>query len=334
MSAPHLQIIMKVTPYLQSSLADLLNPTGLDKPNSDEELIAEIRRLTLSKKFRKYSVGAEPLAHIEASIRANVLAKQPIKFTLPFGAYKLWRLEEAPEADWAELFAMLYFTRWLGPICDIYEPGVWFDFFSDDVIVPKINNIAVEDLEAYRQSFQNLLRFMQPYQPKNLSMTLTRVIDRYDQLADFERDLAQQSTKLASQLPQGLPVLDQAQKATIELNVKTTPEQESDSLWREKVQLALDSYGSVSKRRPYYRDPQAHKIMVVMTPLWGMLCVGSTKDSIMKFWVGAGVLKPQGTSYRQMVYSPHQLEKLSTTREAVTIKGLSGQNFSTIRVLQ
>jgi hypothetical protein len=324
---------MKAQDYIQSKLDALLSPADAVEP-SGGELAEEITRLALSKKFRKYSVAPEVLEHIQVSIKANVENREPIKFTLPFGAYKLWRLDETPEADWAELFAMTYFTKWLKPICEIYEPGVWFDFFSDDVVVPRMNNIPPEDLQAYNKSFHAVLDFMKAFQPKNLNMTLTRVLDHYENQADFDADLDEQIAKLAAGLPGGLPVLDDAQKAATELNVKTTPEQTKDPQWREKVQLIHEAYGAVRGRRPYYRDPAKHKIMVVTTPLWGMLTVGSTKDSTVKFWVGTGALKPRGDSFRQIILSPGQLEKTKFHLEPAALNGLAGKNFTRIRILE
>ena len=130
-----------------------------------------------------------------------------------------------------------------------------------------------------------------------------------------------------------MPVLDEAEKAMIELNVKASPEQLKDLKWREKVKIIHDSYSSVSGRRPYYRPLEMHKIMVVTTPLWGMLAVGSTKDSTMKFWVGAGALKPRENSFRQIILSPSQLEKTKFQTEAIDIEGLEGKNFSSIRIV-
>ncbi len=333
MSAPHLHYIMNVQDYILSKLKDLPNPLGLSQPLSSDQLTQEIIRLTLTKKFRKYSVAPDPLVHIKASIEANVKANESIKFTLPFGAYKLWRLDETPEADWAELFTMIYFTNWLKPICEIYEPGVWFDFFSDDVIVPLMNNIPHEDAKAYRRSFEALLDFIKPYLPNNLSMTLTRVIDQYASQEEFEADFEQQTELVKAKYNNGLPVLDDMQRATIELNVKATQQQQQDPLWCEKIQLMHDSYASISKRRPYYRPAKMHKIMVVTTPLWGMLTVGSTKDSTMKFWVGAGALKPRDDSFRQVILSPSQLEKTQSHFEPVIVKGLASKNFDKIRVV-
>lgn len=325
---------MTAQEYIQTSLDDLRVVDKTSRPKTKDDLIEEIIRLTLSKKFRKYSVGTEPLSHIKASIQANVENNEPIKFTLPFGAYKLWRLDETPEADWAELFTFMYFTKWLKPVCDIYEPGVWFDFFSDDVIIPRMNNIPAEDLGAYKESFQSVLDFIKPFQPKNMRMTLSRVIDQYKNQADFEKDYEMELSKLRASLDDGLPVLDDAEKAMVELNVKLTAEQLKDPKWREKVKLIHDSYSSVSGRRPYYRPAGMHKIMVVTTPLWGMLTVGSTKDSTVKFWVGSGVLKPKDDRFRQIILSPSQLENSQFTLEPISIAGLDGKNFKQIKILK
>lgn len=172
---------MNAQDYFQSKLDELLVPSTLQKPVNGD-MSAAVLKLVLSKKFRKYSVDPEVLKHITASVEDSIANNQPIKFTLPFGGYKLWRLDETPEADWAELFMMMYVTKWLAPVCAIYEHGVWFDFFSDDVIVPRLNNVPAKDVAAYKTSFEALLKFIKPYQSKNLNMTLSRVIDQYDRL--------------------------------------------------------------------------------------------------------------------------------------------------------
>lgn len=317
--------------YIQTKLNDLRLPLGLSKINDDTEIVDAIFKALTSKKFRKYHLSPENADVIRSSIALNVAKKEPIKATLVFGGYKLWRLAETPEADWAELFSLMYYTKWVKPICEIYEPGIWFDFFSDDVIVPKINNVSPDDTKAYQKSFQELLKFIKLYQPKNLNMTLHRVGDQYKNAEEFEADLRAQMKAVASKLEGGLPVLDDIAKATLELNVRQLDGQAKDPKWREKVQLMHDSYMQIKGRRPYYRVPDKFSIMT--TPLNGMLSVGTTKDSIMKFWVGAGVLKPKDGSYRQGILSPNQLKDTNLEFQPVTIEGLKGKNFSRIRVL-
>ncbi len=325
-------IIMTTQEYIQSKLEDLKKPLGTEKLVSDDQLVDAIFLFFSSKKFRKYSLGSEHAEHIKSSIALNVKNKEPIKATLVFGGYKLWRLEETPEVDWAELFSLIYYTNWMKPVCEMYEPGVWFDFFSDDVIVPKMNNVLPDDTKAYQASFKKLLEFIKPYQPKNLNMTLNRVGDQYESYEAFEEDLVEQMKAVAASLEGGLPVLSDVAVATLDLNVRTTPELLTNPKWHEKVQLMHDGYAQVKGRRPYYRMPD--KLNIMTTPFNGMLSVGTTKDSIMKFWVGAGVLKPNNDDFRQVILSPGQLEGAKFDFVDMEIEGLEGKNFKRIRLLK
>src|SRR6266540_2285551 len=133
---------MTAQEYIQSSLKQLQEPLVLPRPKTQDELIETIFRLLTSKKFRKYALSEEYAAYVKDSIRANIEADEPIKIVYFGGCYKLWRLDEAPEADFAELFSYIYFTRWMQPICATYKPGVWFDFLLDDYIVPRLSNIS------------------------------------------------------------------------------------------------------------------------------------------------------------------------------------------------
>lgn len=320
---------MTAQDYIKDELEKLKSSIAV---NPTDDLVEEITRLTLTKKFRKYSLDPKASEHIKNAINLNVEKNEPIKFTVPFGGYKLWRLNETPEADWAELFAMMYYMKWIKPICEIYKPGVWFDFFSDDAAVKRMNNIPEQDTLAYRESFASLLGFIKPYQLENLNMTYNRTGDQYSSQAEFDKEFDQRIAEMQAGLNGDFPTFDKTQKASIELNVKLTPEQEKDPLWREKVFLIHEAYGNMSKRRPYYRTPE--KIMVVATPLKGELCVGTTKDSIAKFWCGAGALKPDGESYRQLVLSPNQLEEAEFNEEQTDIEGLEGKNFTRIRFMK
>ena len=82
----------------------------------------------------------------------------------------------------------------------------------------------------------------------------------------------------------------------------------------------------------YYFQPS--KIAIFSQPLGsGMfLAVGTTKTSIAKFWVGAGVLEKKEESYIEHIFSPKQLTTGKFEQEKVSIKGLDSKNFKAIRV--
>jgi hypothetical protein len=299
--------------------------------SSGDAIEERIFTLLMSKKFRKYSVNTEYREHIRGAIQSSIEKDEPIKLTLVFGGYKLWRLKESPEVDWAELFSLMYYTAWLSPICALYKPGVWFDFFSDDVILEIMDNVPKTDTEAYQEGFRKLLKFITPYIPKNLMFTLNRVGEQYISYEEFTAELSESITQVTEKLG-GLPTLTDEQKTLVELNVHLKPGQADDPLWREKVFLIHEGYAKISKRRPYYRTPD--KIFLMTRQMKDSLAVGTTKTSVVKFWIGAGVLQKTDDTYQQYIYSPKQLDSHTFRTEKISIDGLPGKNFTSIPVLE
>lgn len=326
---------MTAQEYIQTKLEELKQPVNLEKPKDTEQLIEAIYKALTSKKFRKYSANEDLQKQVRDAIRINIEKNEPINVTFLHGAYKLWRLEEAPEPDWAELFSLMYYSTWVKPICELYTPGVWFDFFVDDYIINRLDNIPMSDVQAYLDGYQSLIDFLKPYQPSNLKMTITTVGSRFPSEEAFDKSLHSNLEKQTADTPGGLPELTDAQRAMVELNTKPTDEQLKDPRWREKVYHLHNAY-MATKAEPGYHKGRPEKIMAFTQPLPSgtTISVGTTKSSIMKFWVGVGVLQPKGDSYSQVILSPGQLKKTKFKLEDVQIEGLSGKNFNQIRVLQ
>lgn len=321
-----------ITPadYIEESLQQLKKS---EPPKPFTSLDDEICRLLLFKKFRKYSATPALQDHIRNAVKLNIEKQEPIKIVFVHGCYKLWRLDEAPQADWAELFAAMYYTQWLKSICDIYKPGVWFDFYVDDLIVPELNNVSLEDIQTYRKSFRDVLDFLKPYQPTNMKMTITSVGDQFASPEDFHKKLQSDAKDFAKQFPNGLPEITEHRARSLELNVKPSDIQ-NDPLWKEKNALLHDAYIMRTKfEAGYHRSPD--KILTFTQPLPnGMfLALGTTKTSIAKFWVGVGALEKKGDSYMPYILTPHQIETRHWEKEPITISRLSGQNFHSIRVI-
>lgn len=285
----------------------------------------------MSKKFRKFSMISEYQNHIKNVIDESIKNDLPIKLSFPFGGYKLWRLEETPEVDWAELFTLMYYSKWLKSVSAVYDPGIIFDFASDDIIVGRMNNISKEDTAKYKKSFEDLVKFLKQYIPENIKFTFTSISFLYTP-EEFEKDLADKIEKKKIEFG-GLPVLDDKKKRMVELNVKLLPCQDNDNLWREKIELLHQAYYTVDKRRPYNRAKD--KILVFPNPVGDgkSISVGTTKTSVAKFWVGIGVLKRKEDGFIKNILSPSQIEKEKITKETISIDGLSGKNFSKIGII-
>ncbi len=318
---------MKPEEYILQKLKKLKEKSS-SQPN-ERDITNLIYKFLMSKKFRKYATNSDYFPHIISAIKTSIEKNEPIKLTLVFGGYKLWRIQESPEVDWAELFSLMYYTQWLKPILEIYKPGVWFDFYSDDVILEIMDNVPKEDTEKYIQSFKQLLEFVKQYIPKNLNFTLNRVGDQYESYDDFKKKLEESIDKVEKDLG-GLPKLTDEQIGLVDLNVRLKPGQEDDPRWREKVFLIHEGYARVSKRRPYYRTND--KIFVITRPIKDSIAVGTTKTSVVKFWIGAGVLKKNGEGYMEYIYSPSQLESGKFIEKEINVSGLEGKNFNSIRI--
>lgn len=294
-----------------------------------ESLVETIVARILSKKFRKYSVDDAFREHVHRVVEWAVDNNEPINMVWVFGGYKLWRMPTTPRVDWGELFSMMYFAKYATTVAEVYKLGVVFDFYSDDVIVSRMDNIPQIDIDAYQASFRELLDFVRPYLPKNVMFDYHRVAEQYGP-GEFDKELEENIEKLRKELPGGLPAMDEVRKALVELNVKPVSGQDKDPQWREKVLLIHDAYAMASKRRPYYRNQ--NKIMVVNTPLKGALAIGTTKSSVAKFWCGMGVLEKRGESYLEKILSPKQLDREKIVYQNIKIEGLGGMNFEKLAI--
>jgi len=320
---------MKAEDFIQKRLNDLKVAQKVTPFKSEKDLADFVFKTLMSKKFRKFAVTPEYIPHIQEAIGNSIKNNLPIKLLFPFGGYKLWRLEETPEADWAELFSMMYFTKWVKPIAEVYKPGVEFDFSSDDIVVERMNNIPKADTESYARSFNMIINFLKEYIPTNIKFSLTPVSSYY-QPEEFEKDLKEKIALMEKELG-GLPKLDDRSRRMVELNVRLKPGQDQDPLWREKVELLHQSYYTIPKRRAYNRAKE--KIIVFCLKMENCIPIGTTKTSVAKFWPGVGALKKTDDTFSEYVLSPSQLESSHFTKEETMIKGLDSKNFKSIRVL-
>lgn len=320
---------MTAQEYILEKLRELKQSSENLTAPPKEKLESEVVRLVLSKKFRKYSASAGLIDHIKESVRFNIQNNQPIQFVYPHGGYKLWRLDEASEADFAELFSLMYYTKWLKPICEIYKPGVVLDFLVDDWIVEK-NNVSREEIQSYLKSYQKVMDFLKPSQPKNLTMKITPVSKLFESEKVFWNSVDENLVKISAE---GLPKISDAEKRTVELNVRPT-DGSPDECWREK-HIQLHKAYSITKNAPGYYKDHIEKIIVFTQSVASMfLAVGTTKSSVMKFWIGAGVLEPKKDEFMPTILSISQLEKIDYDWQDVSIDGLNGKNFHKVRILK
>lgn len=322
---------MTAQEYIQSELEKLKQPiTHVDIGDTplEEAILARV----LSKKFRKLKTDQDTVDFIKESIKIALVENGPLSIGCVHGGTKLWRFEEYPEVDWSELFNMIYYAKWMRYIAEVYEPGVTLEYFSMDVVQLRLNNLPRSETDQYTESFKKIIAWMNEYLPKNIKFTYRRYGDAYKDLSEYDPDLEQAMQKVSDELGGKLPVLTGQQRYMTELNVRVTPEQEKDPLWREKNELMHQSVERTKAMDDYVNDKRF--IPVCPTPWPGVLATGSTKKSFAKFWYTVGALEPNNDSYDQVLLTPKQLEAAKFDWEDVRLESLEGKNFKKIRVLE
>lgn len=324
---------MKAQDYIVSTVENLQEPVKMAKVESGS-LEDAIYAKVMSKKFRKVKPGEEAVTLTKKAIELLVKEQKPIRIFEMFGGNKLWRFEEAPEIDWAELFSLVYFVNWAKLIASVYEPGVTFEYFSQDISVQRLNNIPRSQTDRYSETFKKMLNWIEPFLPPNINIIYTRHYDLFENPADYDKEIEKAKEEILKKNKGKLPILTAEMKLATELNVKLKPGQSDDPMWREKVELEHQAIFITKTLKPISDDP--YKIWTCPTYYPDSVVTGSTKRSFAKFWAAVGALLPVNDTYAEIVLTPKQLSQVGAKFEweQVKIPGLEGKNFDRVRVLK
>ncbi|MDB5182616.1 MAG: hypothetical protein JWO47_400 [Candidatus Saccharibacteria bacterium] len=322
---------MTAQEHIELTLQTLKEPIIIEDIGSSS-LEDAIYAKVMSKKFRKLKADEDAIAVAKKAIKLSVEQKKPIKFNLIFGGNKLWHFDEAPEIDWAELFATIYLLRWVKSVASVYEYGVEFEFYSEDVVLQNMNNLPKEETDQYSETFQAMLTWLQQYIPSGVHVIYKRYGDDYENEDEYLAELEEAKAKVMQELGGKLPELNEHQRHATELNVRLSPGQADDPLWREKAELIHQSIERTKTMERYIYDPT----MIPSSPMYfkGCITTGSTKKSYGKFWVAVGALEPKGEEFSEIILTPKQLAAAEFEWEDVNIEGLPGKNFKKVRILK
>lgn len=331
-SAPtRISKLMTPKDYILSTLEALKEPIQMEDIGNtplEDAVYAKV----MSKKFRKLKPHENCVKLTKEAIKLLIKENKPIRFLGMFGGNKLWRFEEAPEIDWAELFSFTYFAEWARLIASVYKPGVIFEYFSQDVSVESLNNVPRVETDRYSQTFRQMLKFVTPYLPENIKFIYTRHFELFKNPDDYYKELEEAKQKLLKQNNGKYPQMDEAMYAATELNVKLKPGQDKDRLWREKVELEHQAIFMTPTIKTVSNNPA--KIWTCPTFFSDSVVTGSTKRSYAKFWAGVGVLQPFENRFAELVLTPNQLQVAKFDWHDIKIDGLESKNFSRIRILK
>ncbi len=292
------------------------------------------------KKFRRWKLPDLARQRIERALDHCITKQQPILFRFRFGGYKLWQLESAPEVDWAEFFSLAYYSEYLAPIIAVHKPGVKLWFMSDDIFVERLDNVPKSDTESYCSSFQELCAEFKKFAPENFSLEIMRHSALYNSTEELDIELHAKMKEVEEDWKERQsPGRLRSELATSALNIK----------WDGASNLT--GLSEVEKKKMIERSAVMHDAIVQLptilafsaknpgmislftTQFPGVVSIGTTKTSIVKFWVGAGVLENRNGRYLDRILSPGQIEKIANiSPREVALDLLPLKNFSAIRI--
>jgi hypothetical protein len=326
---------MTAQDYILNRLAGLQEavPQPAAPDDSDEELFQQTYARLMSKKFRKLKATEACKKDVTRAIRLSIKNKSPIVISTLFGGNKLWRFEEAPDIDWAELFNIFYYVDWMKTVLEVYPYGATIDYYSQDISVESLNNVPRNQTDSYSQTFRALIEWLQPYLPAGITITYRRHFEEFDDPADYYKELEAGKKIVLEQNNGELPSLTAAMAAATELNVKLRPGQVKDPKWREKVELEHQAIFQTPTLGKYLNHPGAISLCPTDYQDSNSIITGSTKRSYAKFWAAIGALQKDGETYNELVLTPKQLATAHFVWETVDIHGLPSKNFRRIRII-
>lgn len=303
----------------------------------------------LRKKFRKQKLHPDTIKEFTNKITNRVKADKPIHFTIPFGGYKHYWNSSHPETDWAELFTLKFLTEWISPILAIHEPGVVFEFISEDLILPRMNNYPPEALEQYSKGFSSLLEVYKKSLPANLTINYFRVGDKCDK----EAIVQQVEQLLPERWGKWETCTHEEKKVELKRSIRSVfwngkddltdlsiLEKEKKMIESRLIELAYyDVEASSEFLGNYFTEDDRIGICFSFglspdnTTHW--ITLGSTYASVVDYWIGRGILERTTSGYVPRILSKEQYQKIKEDLETVALEldALPAKNYQSIEVI-
>ena len=332
---------MNVKQYLENQLKNcsLYNLTSDDKKLLKKEKIEKyaFKKLTL-KKFRRWKLDPECEKRTKKAIKLTAGENKPLVIVYPMGGYKLWRLPSSPEVDWAEFFNIAYVLKYLAPIAAAYKEKVVLYYYMHSLLMEAHDNLTTKEVNQYIKSFQILVDFFSKYLPKNLKIKIWKDADIYSRTEYFA--VLEKAYKKAEKEYEAFPEEKKRDYFRMsELNIKWKGKKDWTKLSQKEknekmIRSAIYETAAVSGFTKAMRQVKAENhILVFIKASPQFIGIGSCKTSIVKHWVGFGILEKEGNKFYERILSPSQFKKAKKQKHLkVKIDLIPLKNFKEIWV--
>lgn len=253
------------------------------------------------------------LDEFSSKIKSAIQDQQPLHFTVPFGGYKLWRLPSYPNPDWSEVFNIRQLISYLYPLSLIHRSGIILEYFSDEIMVGRMNNIPQSDLDSYNSQMASLVEWFDQSTPDNFQLRFSKIRDQIDQTEYWKRIDAQMDeiVELWDKQPDDVKQIRLKKSArNYRGNLAHLSQEETDKILL-RASLYHDGFIFADWREgvPWAFDDHMIALGFRYTDGWA-IPVKSSRASVCQFWVGTGVLRQRGEELITDILTNSQYQKV------------------------
>jgi len=322
---------------IENFLKSKLKPSGNWFKSSEVEIKDEIKKILYSKKFRKWKVDEVTEARTVKVIDLAMEGNKPLEVIYPQGGYKLWRFKSFPEVDWAEFFNISYVIEYLFPIAEIYKPGIKLYYYMHSLVPELHDNLKTEDINAYLESFENLLKEFRKTLPKNFSIEISKDADFYKSREHYF-DTLNSYLEQAKKDFEAMSEFDKNRYFNMsKLNLKLDGKEDLTKLSESELKERILKGAYYEKALSYLEEPKVFtkaedKILLFNKAGNGFISIGTNKTSIAKYWVGTGIIEMREDKLVDRILSPQQYEQIKDKLENVEIDLIDMKNLKNLEV--
>ena len=305
---------------IENYLNSLLNPSfyGLDNIEYGEINETEIYNAIVSSKFRKSKIDQVTEADIKNKIRMNIDNNDPIKFSVPFGGYKAWRLEKNFQPEWAEVFNVSYYLKYAAQILKHYSRGVEISYTFSDNLMYFVSDFPKERVQAYAEIFQKILDMFNKITDK-IQFKLVKINELYqnqeEYYIDFLKCFLDNLVFWEEKYDESIKTRHlTSSRHNLYLYGERKINEQTDNI-KEKYYyfsaLMTDAVDSLKERRKYNKNQDRIQLVCVKGP---SRCIntGVCETSAVHFWVGRGFLKCHKNTIKPYIYTYSSIKRIES----------------------
>ena len=143
---------------VQEYIDRLLDASTYSFDYSNESLDQElIYKAVTSSKYRKSKIDSITEEDIRSKIQQALNCKKPLKFSVPFGAYKPWYFENEYSPNWSEVINVAYLLNYASQIASVYPYGVEVYYTTVNHLMYFVSDISRDAALKYMSDFKKIL---------------------------------------------------------------------------------------------------------------------------------------------------------------------------------